>query len=363
MTESNNNIVIDLGERSYPIIIGQGITCDKTLDKKIEQRNVLVVSNETIAPLYLEQVVNGLGNRLVETVILPDGEAYKNLDVLNRIFDGMLEAGFGRDCCVVALGGGVVGDMAGFAAAAYQRGVALVQLPTSLLAQVDSSVGGKTGVNHALGKNMIGAFHQPEAVLIDTDVLSTLPQRELSAGLAEVIKYGFIHDAEFFAWLEQHIDDLLGRDADALAFAIRRSCEIKAEIVAADEREHGVRALLNFGHTFGHAIENLQGYGNWLHGEAVGAGMCMALDMSKRMGKIDKAASERGISLIERAQLPTRPPANLTAAEIIKVMGRDKKVMDGQVRLILLENIGSAIITAEFEQQLLETTINAALDT
>ncbi len=362
MTDSINTIHIDLGERSYPIIIGPGITRNESLERHISQRNVLVVSNETVAPLYLEQIVNGLGNRLVESVILPDGEAYKNLDVLNRIFDGMIEAGFGRDCCVVALGGGVVGDMAGFAAAAYQRGVALVQVPTSLLAQVDSSVGGKTGVNHAMGKNMIGAFHQPEAVLIDTDVLTTLAQRELSAGLAEVIKYGFIRDAEFFTWLEQHIDALLERDTDALAHAIRRSCEIKAEVVAADEREHGVRALLNFGHTFGHAIENLQGYGNWLHGEAVGAGMCMALDMSARMGWIDEQAKQRGISLIERAHLPTRAPANLTTAQIIELMGRDKKVMDGQVRLILLKAIGQAVITAEFEQHVLETTINSALD-
>lgn len=363
MTESDNTINIDLGERSYPIIIGQGTTGGKALDQLINQRNVLIVSNETVAPLYLDQIVKGLGNRLVETVILPDGEAYKNLDVLNRVFDGMLEAGFGRDCCVVALGGGVVGDMAGFAAAAYQRGVALVQLPTSLLAQVDSSVGGKTGVNHALGKNMIGAFHQPQAVLIDTNVLATLPQRELSAGLAEVIKYGFIRDAEFFEWLELHMDDLLARDAEALAFAIRRSCEIKAEIVAADEREHGVRALLNFGHTFGHAIENLQGYGNWLHGEAVAAGMCMALDMSVRMEWIDQQAKQRGISLIERAQLPIRPPSRLTTAEILALMARDKKVMDGQVRLILLQDIGQATITTDFEQQILETTINSALST
>ena len=361
MNDSATPLQIDLGERSYPIVIGSGASCGQDIDKLIEQRNVLIVSNETVAPLYLKQVTASLGNRLIETVVLPDGEQYKNLDVLNQVFDGLLQAGFARDCCVIALGGGVVGDMAGFAAASYQRGVALVQIPTSLLAQVDSSVGGKTGVNHSMGKNMIGAFHQPQAVLIDTDVLSTLPQRELSAGLAEIIKYGFIYDAEFFAWLETNLESLKAGDAQTLSVAIRRSCEIKAEIVAADEREHGVRAWLNFGHTFGHAIENLQGYGNWLHGEAVGAGMCMALDMSVRSGLLSESARQRGVELIARADLPTGPPTELKAADMLALMARDKKVKDGQIRLILLNDIGKATITAEFEPALLDQTLAAAL--
>ncbi len=361
MNEPANPLRIDLGERSYPIVIGSGTSCGSDIDKLIEQRNVLIVSNETVAPLYLKQVAASLGNRLVESVVLPDGEQYKNLDVLNQVFDGLLQAGFARDCCVIALGGGVVGDMAGFAAASYQRGVALVQIPTSLLAQVDSSVGGKTGVNHSMGKNMIGAFHQPQAVLIDTDVLSTLPQRELSAGLAEIIKYGFIYDAQFFAWLEENLDALKSGNPETLSVAIRRSCEIKAEIVAADEREHGVRAWLNFGHTFGHAIENLLGYGNWLHGEAVGAGMCMALDMSVRMDFLADSARQRGVDLIARADLPTHPPAELQAADMLALMARDKKVKEGQIRLILLKDIGKATITADFKPSLLDQTLAAAL--
>lgn len=361
MNSSTHTVKIDLGDRSYPIHIGSGLTEHKHLQDLIKSQQVLIVSNETVAPLYLEKVRKALGNRLVETVILPDGEQHKSLEVMNRIFDGLLQAGFGRDCCVIALGGGVIGDMAGYAAASYQRGVSLVQIPTSLLAQVDSSVGGKTAVNHALGKNMIGAFHQPDAVVIDTDMLATLEQRELIAGLAEIIKYGFIHDAEFFAWLEDNTDKILKRDTSALTHAIRRSCEIKAEVVAADEREHGVRAHLNFGHTFGHAIENLKGYGNWLHGEAVAAGMCLALDMSVRMEWLELSQQARGIALIERAGLPVKPPSDLTSEAMKALMSRDKKVQDGQIRLILLRTIGQAATCATFDADLLDQTLQQGL--
>jgi len=362
MSSSSHTIEIDLGDRSYPIHIGSGLTEHKYLQDLLKAQQVLLVSNETVAPLYLEKVRKALGNKIVETVILPDGEKYKSLEVMNLIFDGLLQAGFGRDCCVVALGGGVIGDMAGFAAASYQRGVSLVQIPTSLLAQVDSSVGGKTAVNHTLGKNMIGAFHQPDAVVIDTDMLDTLAERELVAGLAEIIKYGFIHDGEFFVWLEENIDNILKRDTAALTHAIRRSCEIKAEIVAADEREHGIRAHLNFGHTFGHAIENLKGYGNWLHGEAVAAGMSLALDMSVRMGWLESTQQQRGIALIQRAGLPVKPPSDLGADAMKALMSRDKKVQDGQIRLILLHAIGQAATCAEFDPQLLDQTLQQGLE-
>ena len=362
MSTSPHTVEIDLGDRSYPIHIGSGLTEQTHLQDSLKAQQVLIVSNETVAPLYLDKVRKALGNRLVETVILPDGEQYKSLEVMNLIFDGLLQAGFGRDCCVIALGGGVIGDMAGYAAASYQRGVSLVQIPTSLLAQVDSSVGGKTAVNHALGKNMIGAFHQPDAVVIDTDMLATLEQRELIAGLAEIIKYGFIHDADFFTWLEENSDKILQRDTVALTHAIRRSCEIKAEIVAADEREHGIRAHLNFGHTFGHAIENLKGYGNWLHGEAVAAGMCLALDMSVRMGWLESSQQQRGIDLIKRAGLPVKPPGDLTSEAMKELMSRDKKVQDGQIRLILLQAIGKAATCDIFDPQLLDQTLQQGLE-
>ncbi len=279
---------VDLGVRSYPIHIGPGLIDDPELYRPhVSGSQVLIVTNEIVAPLYLDRVEQALRGFQLARVVLPDGEKYKNLEVWNRIMDALLENRFARDCTLVALGGGVVGDMAGFAAACYQRGVAFIQVPTTLLAQVDSSVGGKTGVNHALGKNMIGAFHQPRAVIADTDTLSTLPDRELSAGVAEVIKYGLIRDREFFYWLEANIGPLLERDTEALTFAIERSCRNKAEVVAADEREAGQRALLNLGHTFGHAIETGMGYGAWLHGEAVGTGMCMAADLSFRLGWLD----------------------------------------------------------------------------
>ncbi|UCE88969.1 MAG: 3-dehydroquinate synthase, partial [Pseudomonadota bacterium] len=281
---------LDLGDRSYPIHIGSGLlTRAEMFAPHLAGRQVMVVSNETVAPLYLDAVMEALQGFERASVILPDGEQYKNLEVLNCIFDALLEKRFDRQCTLVALGGGVVGDMAGFAAACYQRGVAFIQVPTTLLAQVDSSVGGKTGVNHALGKNMIGAFHQPRCVIADTDTLDTLDDRQLSAGVAEVIKYGLIRDAEFFNWLEDNLDDLLARKPEALAHAIERSCRDKADIVAQDELEGGVRALLNLGHTFGHAIEAGTGYGSWLHGEAVAAGMRVAAELSARKGWIDPA--------------------------------------------------------------------------
>jgi 3-dehydroquinate synthase len=281
-------------------------------------------------------------------VILPDGEKYKNLEVLNQIYDGLLRNRFDRNTTVIALGGGVVGDMAGFAAASYQRGVHLIQIPTTLLSQVDSSVGGKTGVNHALGKNMIGAFYQPRAVIADTDTLDTLPDRELSAGIAEIIKYGLICNAEFFAWLEQNMQALLKRDKQALSYAIEVSCQTKAEVVAADEREGGRRALLNLGHTFGHAIENGLGYGEWLHGEAVGAGMCMAAIMSNQMGWMKDEDTQRTLNLIAQAKLPCKAPASMSVEKFLTLMAVDKKVLDGVMRLVLMKGIGRSLLTSDY---------------
>jgi 3-dehydroquinate synthase len=354
-------IEVALGARSYRIYIGSGILADPALYRPhIQGRQALIVANETVAPLYLEPVREALAGLSVQTAILPDGERYKTLEVLNRIFDALLAGRFGRDCTLVALGGGVIGDMVGFAAACYQRGVAFIQVPTTLLAQVDSSVGGKTGVNHPQGKNMIGAFHQPRAVIADTATLDTLPDRELSAGLAEVIKYGLIRDPAFFDWIDSHLERLLARDPDALAEAIRRSCENKALVVCEDELESGSRALLNLGHTFGHAIETAVGYGNWLHGEAVGAGMCMAADLSARLGWLDDGQLRRVRDLIGRAGLPTRPPAGLTALRFLELMSIDKKVQDGRMRLVLPNGIGSATVTDRFDPALLRATLDAA---
>ena len=362
MSQIEHTVNIDLGDRSYPIYIGNGLLTDSALfTENLPYQHILVVSNETVAPLYLQSLQAALGNRLVESVVLPDGEQHKTLDVVNTVFDALMTGRYGRDCCVLALGGGVVGDMAGFAAASYQRGVAFVQVPTSLLAQVDSSVGGKTGVNHAMGKNMIGAFHQPEAVIIDTDVLVSLPDRELSAGLAEIIKYGFIQDAEFLTWLQQNMSALLARDTEALLHAIRRSCEIKAEIVAADEKEHGVRAYLNFGHTFGHAIETAQGYGNWLHGEAVAAGMSIALKMSQNCGWLEPQDVQRGRDIISSALLPIKPPADMTSVSFLELMGRDKKVRQGRINLVLLQAIGEAVVSTDYDDSCLTSTINECL--
>lgn len=349
---------VDLGSRSYPIYIGSGLlNKPELLSPYIKGRQVCIVTNDTVASLYLEPLQKALEGYQVSCVQLPDGESFKTLQVLSTIFDRLLEDGHNRTTTIIALGGGVVGDMAGYAAASYQRGVDFIQVPTTLLAQVDSSVGGKTGVNHPKGKNMIGAFHQPNAVLIDTDVLATLPNRELSAGIAEVIKYGLIADAEFFQWLEANTEKLVNRDTAALEYAIERSCQNKASVVARDEREGGVRAILNLGHTFGHAIETREGYGEWLHGEAVAAGMMMALDLSVRQGWVEIALLQRLRMLLEVAELPTAAPDGMTAEEFQKLMSIDKKVIDGQLRLVLLKALGQAVTTSDFSTQLLMQTL------
>lgn len=350
---------LDLGERAYPIHIGPGLLRDPSLYRAhLAASQVLVVTNTTVAPLYLEAVEQALAGLQVRRVILPDGEEYKNLEVWSRIFDTLLEERFNRRCTLVALGGGVIGDMAGFAAACYQRGVPFIQVPTTLLAQVDSSVGGKTGINHPLGKNMLGAFYQPRCVIIDTDTLATLDDRQLSAGLAEVIKYGLIRDLRFFLWLERHMPALRARERDPLAEAIEHSCRNKAEVVAADELETGQRALLNLGHTFGHAIETGMGYGAWLHGEAVGAGMCMAADLSHRLGWLDAASLKRTRDLIRAAGLPTAPPPELSSERFLELMAVDKKVLDGGLRLVLLRGIGQALVTDRFDPQALRRTLD-----
>ncbi|HHH35688.1 MAG TPA: 3-dehydroquinate synthase [Gammaproteobacteria bacterium] len=355
-------LTVALGARSYPIHIGAGLlNRPELLTPHIGGRQVMVVSNETVAPLYLERLLPLLERYQWDKVILPDGEQYKTLEMAGRIFDALLEGRFARDATLLALGGGVVGDMTGFAAACYQRGVPFIQIPTTLLAQVDSSVGGKTGVNHPLGKNMIGAFHQPRCVLIDTDTLDTLDDRQLRAGIAEVIKYGLLRDAPFFHWLEAHMDALLAREAQALAHAIECSCRNKAEIVAADEHERGQRALLNLGHSFGHAIETGLGYGEWLHGEAVAAGMCMAAELSLRLGWLTEDDRRRIEALIARAGLPTRPPATLTVERFLELMAVDKKVQAGRLRLVLLQGIGEAVVTADFDEGLLRESIAACL--
>ncbi len=352
---------LDLGERSYPIHIGRGLLTDPTLfAPHIHGKQVMIVSNVTVAPLYMEALQSALGGFLVKSINLPDGEQYKTLDTLNLIFDALLENRFNRGCTLIALGGGVVGDICGFAAASYQRGVEFIQVPTTLLSQVDSSVGGKTGVNHRLGKNMIGAFHQPNCVVIDTDTLATLADRELSAGLAEIIKYGLISDSEFFDWLEKNMERLVGRDADAMAYAIERSCRDKAEVVAADERESGRRALLNLGHTFGHAIENGMGYGTWLHGEAVAVGMLLAAELSARQGWMSNTDVARIADLLARARLPVAIPAKMDSDQFLKLMAVDKKVLDGGLRLVLMQGIGKAVITDEFDNRHLRATLDAA---
>jgi 3-dehydroquinate synthase len=336
----SSTITVDLGERSYPIVIGNGLLGDFELSDYLSGPDCLVVTNDTVGPLYLEATQKKLPSDTV-VVSLPDGEQHKTLDSAARVLDELVASHANRDTTVVALGGGIVGDIAGFAAACYMRGVAFIQVPTTLLAQVDSSVGGKTGVNHERGKNLIGAFHQPRLVLIDTDTLLTLPDRELRAGLAEVIKYGAIADPEFLGWLEANIDALLGKDPDALAFAIRRSCELKAEIVAGDEREAGRRAILNFGHTFGHAIENSLGYGEWLHGEAVAAGMLMAAELSN----IGEDEFLRLRNLVEAAGLPACPPV-IGAEKMQAAMEMDKKVRAKQLRFVLLRSLGDAYLAA-----------------
>ena len=350
---------IELGERSYPILIGPGLLHDAAvIGGSVAARDVLVVTNKTVAPLYLARLERSLEGKRVASVALPDGEQYKTLETLAQVFDALVERRLNRDACVVALGGGVVGDMAGFAAACYQRGVDYVQVPTTLLAQVDSSVGGKTGVNHPGGKNLIGAFHQPRAVVADTDTLKTLPPREFRAGLAEVIKYGLIADAAFLGWIEANLDALLRLDGAALAHAIRRSCEIKAEIVAEDEREHGRRALLNLGHTFGHAIETATGYGEWLHGEAVGTGMLMAADLSCRLGWIGAADVARIRALLVRAGLPIAAPP-IGAGRALELMGMDKKVLAGRIRLVLMSKVGEGVVAGDYPADALQSTLAA----
>ena len=349
-------LTVELGERSYPIVIGSGLLGGGfDLSEYVRGDDCLIVSNETVAPLYLDALKANLGSKSVEDIALVDGEVHKTIDTVESVVDKLVEGRANRDTTVIALGGGVVGDISGFAAACYMRGVAFIQVPTTLLAQVDSSVGGKTGVNHPQGKNLIGAFHQPEIVLIDTDTLTTLPERELKAGLAEVIKYGAIVDADFFEWLEANVDALLARDADKLAHAIRRSCELKAAVVADDEREMGRRAILNFGHTFGHAIEHCQGYGEWLHGEAVAAGMIMAATLSD-IGNDEVA---RLVDLVRRAGLPVTPPPIGTEA-MLNAMGMDKKVMKKQLRFVLLNELGDASIRSDVDTEQLSMTLAAA---
>ncbi|MCB1621998.1 MAG: 3-dehydroquinate synthase [Thiothrix sp.] len=354
---------LDLGERSYPIHIGQGLLSGDAglLTRQIRGRSGVIVSNETIAPFYLEPLQRLTAGLKTSTLILPDGESWKTLETADRIFTHLLEQHADRRTTLIALGGGVIGDITGFAAACFQRGIDFIQVPTTLLAMVDSSVGGKTGVNHALGKNMIGAFHQPRCVLIDTDTLQTLADRELSAGLAEVIKYGLIRDRGFLDWLDAHMDALLARDPQALTHAILRSCEHKAEVVAADEFETGQRAMLNLGHTFGHAIEAAMGYGNWLHGEAVATGTVMAAELSGLMGWL--APDEVGFvrHLLARAHLPVTPPTEMTAADFSRYMAVDKKVLDGTLRLILLTGLGQGTVTSEFDPVALQRVLTRTL--
>ncbi|MFW1927468.1 3-dehydroquinate synthase [Acinetobacter ursingii] len=349
---------VELGDRRYPIFIGSLLDPKTLLAPYIKGQQVMIVTNTTLEQLYLSHYVHDLESlgKKVATCVLPDGEKYKNLENLNLIFDALLEAGFNRDCTVLALGGGVIGDMAGFASACFQRGVYFIQVPTTLLSQVDSSVGGKTGINHPLGKNMLGAFKQPEVVMADMAQLRTLPARELSAGLAEVIKYALLGDLEFLAWLEQHMDGLLAGDESLLAQAVYRSCAHKARIVANDEKEQGERALLNLGHTFGHAIESYLGYGKWLHGEAVATGMVMAADLSQRMGWISAEDLQRTKNIIQRAKLPISCP-KIPLDEFLSYMAHDKKVLNGQLRLVLLQQLGQAVITKEFDVEKMKQVI------
>jgi 3-dehydroquinate synthase len=354
-----HKLSVKLGERSYPILIGAGLLArTDVLAQAIEARDVLLVSNTNVAPLYAAPLIAALAPRRIVEAVLPDGETHKTLASVARLIDVLVANRFARDSCVVALGGGVVGDIAGFAAACYQRGIAYVQAPTTLLAQVDSAVGGKTGVNHPGGKNLIGAFHQPRAVIADISTLATLPPRELRAGLAEVIKYGMICDAEFFAWLEAHLEEVLAQHTASLIHVVRRCCEIKAEIVGRDERELGDRALLNLGHTFGHAIEAASGYADWLHGEAVAAGLLMAADMSARAGLMPAEGVARVRRLLERAGLviETRRIAATLALEHMRI---DKKVKAGRVRLVLLRGIGHAFLTADYVDATLRETLAA----
>jgi 3-dehydroquinate synthase len=357
MANTVQTIHVDVGHARYPIAIGPGLLTNREfLDNHIPGRDMLIVTNPTVARLYLAKLTETLAPRRVAECLLPDGEQHKTLQTAGWIFDALIAKKMNRDAMVLALGGGVVGDIAGFAAACYQRGVGYVQIPTTLLAQVDSSVGGKTGVNHSGGKNLIGAFYQPRSVIADTDTLATLPDRELRAGLAEVIKYGCVWDPLLFDWLDRNMDKLLARDVESLIYAIGRSCEIKATVVAKDERERNLRAILNFGHTFGHAIEAATAYEKYLHGEAVGLGMLIAAGLSQRLGLIDAAIRDRVRDILKRAGLPIEAP-RVGAARALELMRMDKKVMGGAVRLVLLEKLGRAIVTADYPQTALFATL------
>ena len=350
---------VELQERRYPILIGNGLLQDERSYPVKRGDRVMIVTNPTVAQFYLDTVTFALKKRgcEVDHVLLPDGEKYKTLESLNLIFTALLQGNHGRDTIIIALGGGVIGDVAGFAAASYQRGVRLIQIPTTLLSQVDSSVGGKTAVNHELGKNMIGAFYQPSMVIIDTPTLGTLPKREVNAGLAEVIKYGAILDYEFFEWLEAHIDELVALNNESLQHCIARCCQIKADVVARDETEKGDRALLNLGHTFGHAIETHLGYGNWLHGEAVSTGMMMAASLSEQLGDISVADVSRLEKLLARANLPTLSPDSMQPEDYLPHMMRDKKVLAGKLRLVLLKSLGQAYIATDTDKDLVLNAI------
>lgn len=354
-------LCVALGDRSYPIHIGSGLlTRVELILPHIKQKKVVVVTNTTVAPLYLETIQSALESAGVSLlpVILPDGEQFKTWETLNLVFDALLGARCERGTTLVALGGGVIGDMGGFAAACYQRGMPFIQVPTTLLSQVDSSVGGKTAINHPLGKNMIGAFYQPKLVLADISTLNTLPERELKAGLAEVIKYGLIRDLDFYVWLEENLEKLLARDPAALTYAIHRSCANKAEVVAADEKETGERALLNLGHTFGHAIETGMGYGKWLHGEAIAAGTLIAAELSRQLGWLDESALERIERIFVRAGLPVFGP-KLGVARYLELMSHDKKVQDGKLRLVLLREIGKAVVSDQASDEKIRAAIEA----
>lgn len=353
---------VELGERSYPIYIGDGLLADtatlsELLQPCIRGQQVAVMTNATVAELYAEQVQAALPGYHVDVFVMQDGEQYKNLDTYGAAMDFLMSHRHNRTTCLIALGGGVVGDLTGFVAATFQRGVDFVQIPTTLLAQVDSSVGGKTAVNHPAGKNMIGAFYQPRSVIIDSATLHSLPAREYAAGLAEVVKYGVIADAALFGWLEEHIDTLNVRDAAALAHVIKRSCEIKAQVVAQDEREGGVRAILNFGHTFGHAIENLAGYGKWLHGEAVAVGMVMAARFSEQLQLLPQGQAQRLQSLLSALQLPVALQEAVDSTAMVQAMGMDKKAMDGKLRFVVSDGYGGATVTDEYDPEALQAVL------
>ncbi|CAH8194020.1 3-dehydroquinate synthase [Vibrio aestuarianus] len=354
-------ITVSLDERSYPISIGAGLFNDPALLSFLSvKQKVVVISNVTVAPLYAAKILALLEHYGCQASLLelPDGEQYKTLDTFNTVMSYLLEGNYSRDVVIIALGGGVIGDLVGFASSCYQRGVDFIQVPTTLLSQVDSSVGGKTAVNHPLGKNMIGAFYQPKAVIIDTQCLSTLPEREFSAGMAEVIKYGIIYDYDFFVWLEENLDKLYALDEKALAYAIARCCQIKADVVAQDEKESGIRALLNLGHTFGHAIEAELGYGNWLHGEAVSSGTVMAAKTAQLQGLIDEQQVERIISILKKAKLPVHTPQSMSFADFMRHMMRDKKVLSGELRLVLPTSIGTSEVVKGVPEAIIEQAID-----